>query len=77
MSTIVLDAAAIEALKKCREPAVLRDSNGAVVGYFEPPERIYQEGEIPEFDEDELDRREASHNVMSSDEVRRRLGINR
>ena len=45
---------------------------------FEPPDlHVYREGEIPEFDEDELDRREARHDVLSSEKVRRRLGIRR
>ena len=77
MSTIVLDTSAVEALRKCGEPAVLRDANGKVVGYFEPAVRVYKAGETPEFDEDELDRREARHDVLSSEEVRRRLGIRR
>ena len=73
MSTIVLDSAAADALRKCVEPAVLRDSAGNVVGYFEPALRVYEEGEIPDLDEDELDRREAQRNVIPAEEVRRRL----
>jgi len=73
MSTIVLDSAAADALRKCAEPAVLRDSAGNVVGYFEPAPRVYDEGEVPEFDEGELDRREARRNVIPAEEVRRRL----
>ena len=75
MSTIVLDAESAAALRQCGQSAVLKDADGNIVGYFEPPVRIYEEGEIPEFDEEELDRREARHEVVSSEEVRRRLGI--
>lgn len=73
MSTIVLDSVAVEALRKCHEPVVLRDSSGALLGYFEPPERIYAEGEVPEFDEAELDRREREWKGIPSAEVRRML----
>jgi len=73
MSNIVLDASSVELLRKCVEPAVLRDADGKVVGYFEPPVRIYEEGEIPEFDDAELDRREQRWEGIPSAEVRRRL----
>ena len=73
MSSIVLDAAAVAALKNCKQPAIIRDSNGAVVGLFEPPKRIYNEGEISEIDEAELDRREREWKGIPSSEVRRML----
>jgi hypothetical protein len=73
MSTIVLDAATIEALKQCHEPAVLRDSIGTVIGYFEPPEPIYNEGDLPQFDEAELDRREQQWQGIPSADVRKML----
>jgi hypothetical protein len=75
MSTIVLDAESAAALRQCGQSAVLKDADGNIVGYFEPPMRIYEEGEIPKFDEEELQGRIERHDVLSSEEVRRRLGI--
>jgi hypothetical protein len=71
MSTIVLNDEAAEELKKCTTSAILRDSAGNVVGYFE--RRLYDPALIPEFDEAELDRRSAAGNFIPSAEVRRRL----
>jgi hypothetical protein len=73
MPTIVLDAAAAESLRKCNEPAVLRDSAGNIVGYFQPRPRVYEPGEIPEFDEAELDRRVERWQGIPAEEVMRRL----
>jgi hypothetical protein len=73
MSTIILDASAADALRNCVESAVLRDASGNVVGYFEPAPRLYQPGEIPDFDPAELDRREERWAGIPSAEVRRRL----
>ena len=73
MSTIVVDPQWAETLRKCAESAVLRDVEGNIVGYFEPPPRLYQAGETPEFDEAELDRREQRWEGIPSAEVRRRL----
>lgn len=74
MSTIILDQSAAEKLASCIEAAVIRDPQGKVIGYFEPARvPVYEEGQIPDFDEEELDRREARHDVIPSDEVRRRL----
>jgi hypothetical protein len=72
MSTIVLDTNSIAILRKCSERAVLHDAAGKVVGYFEPA-KLYDPRDIPEFDEDELDRREARWEGISSAEARRRL----
>ncbi len=73
MSTIILDPRSIEALKRCTDSAVLKDENGNIVGYFEPPPGLYEPGEIPEFDEEELDRREHRWQGIPSPEVRRQL----
>ena len=73
MSTIVIDPQSADVLRKCAESAVLRDREGNVVGYFEPAPRLYKPGEIPEFDEAELDRREQRWEGIPSAEVRRRL----
>jgi len=77
MSTIVLDPQSVDVLRTCAQRTVLKDADGNTVGYFEPASRPYAEFEIPAFDEDELDRREARHDVLPSSEVRRRLGIER
>ena len=78
MTAITLDQSSAERLRGCQQITALRDPQGKIIGYFEPRAlHIYQEGEIPEFDEDELDRREARHDVLTSEEVRRRLGIGR
>jgi len=71
MSTIVLNDQAVELLKQCTTSALLRDSEGNVVGYFE--RRLYDPALIPEFDEAELDRREAAGQFIPSAEVRRRM----
>ena len=74
MSTIVLDQSLAEKLRQCTDTTVLRDADGKVVGYFEPPKvHVYEEGEIPEFDEDEMDRRVARWEGIPSAEARRRL----
>lgn len=74
MSEIVLDQSSAEKLRQCEQVTLIRDPSGKVVGYFEPQcLHVYNAGEIPEFDEDELDRREAKHDVIPAEEVRRRL----
>jgi hypothetical protein len=73
MSTIVLNSAAAESLRNCKERAILCDGAGQIVGYFEPSLPVYAEDEVPEFDEDELDKRVARWEGIPSDEVRRRL----
>ncbi len=73
MSTIVLDPQSAEALRHCTQSAVLRDRDGNIVGYFEPPPKLYQPGEIPDFDDAELDRREQRWEGILSAEARRRL----
>jgi hypothetical protein len=73
MSTITLDPATVDALRKCADAAVLQDAAGNVIGYFEPPGRLYEPGEIPELDRAELERRELRWQGLPSAEVRRRL----
>jgi hypothetical protein len=73
MSTIILDPQSVEVLRKCADSAVLRDQEGNIVGYFEPPPRLYQPGEIPDLDEAELQRRENRWQGIASSEVRRQL----
>ncbi len=74
MSTFILDPSAAETLRKCREPALLSDAAGNVVGYFRPAlQPPYDPRDIPPLDEDELNRREAARDFISSAEVRRRL----
>lgn len=73
MSTIVLDADSADRLRSCAEPTILCDQAGAVIGLFEPPERLYEAGEIPDFDPAELNRRRQRWQGIPSAEVRRRL----
>ena len=73
MSTIVLDGAVADALRKCAGEAVLQDSAGNIIGYFEPPGRLYEPGEIPYLDPAELARREQRRDGIPSAEVRRQL----
>ena len=73
MSTIVLDSQSADILRNCAQSAVLCDRDGNIVGYFEPPPRLYRPGEIPDFDEAELDRRERRWEGIPSAEVRRIL----
>jgi len=73
MSTIVIDPQSASALRECAESAVLRDREGNVLGYFEPPARLYAPGEVPKFDEAELNRREQRWEGIPSSEIRRDL----
>jgi len=73
MSTIVRDTQSAHALRNCTQSAVLRDREGNIVGYFEPPPKLYQPGEVPAFDEAELDRREERWEGIPSAEARRQL----
>jgi hypothetical protein len=73
MSTIVLDPQSADALRNCTQSAVLHDREGNIVGYFEPPPKLYEPGELPAFDEAELDRREQRWEGIPSAEARRRL----
>jgi hypothetical protein len=73
MSPIILPAPAADLLRHCTQPAPLHDASGNLVGYFEPVPRLFQPGEIPDFDEAELDRREQRWQGVPSAEVRRRL----
>lgn len=77
MSTIVLDPHSAAILRNRAQSAVLRDGEGKIVGYFEPPPRLYQPGEIPDFDEAELSRREQRREGIPSAEVRRALAQQR
>jgi len=69
MSTIVLNDQAADLLKQCTTSAILRDSAGNVVGYFE--RRLYDPALIPEFDEAELDRRSKNWQGIPHAEARR------
>jgi hypothetical protein len=73
MGTIVLDSQSVDLFRNCSGGAVLRDGQGNIVGYFEPPARLYQPGEIPKFDEAELKRRVQRWQGIPSAEVRRQL----
>lgn len=74
MSEITLDQSSARLLRECRKVTLLRDPNGKVIGYFEPRHlHVYDEGEIPEFDEDELDRRVERWEGIPAQEVLRRL----
>jgi hypothetical protein len=73
MATIVLDSSSAETLRKCDSPAVLRDAQGTIVGYFQPVRPTYDPRDIPEFDEAELDRREQRWQGLPGAEVRRQL----
>jgi hypothetical protein len=73
MSTIVLDAQSADRLRGCNSSAELRDQHGNIIGYFEPPPRIYAPGEMPVIDEAELDRREQRWEGISAAEARCRL----
>lgn len=73
MATIVLDSSSADALRQCAVPAMLRDAQGAIVGYFQPANPVYDPRDIPEFDEAELDRRSQRWQGIPSAEVRRQL----
>ncbi len=73
MSTIIVDRKWAETLRNCVESAVLRDSEGKIVGYFEPPAQLYEAGHTPDFDEAELDRREERWQGIPSAEIRKQL----
>jgi hypothetical protein len=74
VSSIVLDHSAAEKLRNCDQVTVLRDQNGNVVGFFEPPHlHVYEEGEIPEFVETSLKEPLSASEKLTTDEVLRRL----
>ena len=73
MGTIVLDSQSVDLFRNFTGGAVLGDDQGNIVGYFEPPVRLYQPGEIPKFDEAELKRRVQRWEGIPSAEVRRQL----
>jgi len=74
MSTITLDQTLANQLMGCKDLTVLRDPQGAYLGVFDPqPVRLYEEGEIPEFDEAELNRRALRRQGIPSELVRRVL----
>ncbi|MDX1945666.1 MAG: hypothetical protein SFU86_09660 [Pirellulaceae bacterium] len=74
MSRIVLDQAVANQLTACKDVTVLFDPHGTILGTFDPtPIGIYEEGEIPDFDEAELDRREQRRAGIPSDVARRIL----
>ena len=74
MTQITLDQATADRLRAAGNWTQILDPSGAIVGYFEPADlHVYEEGEIPEFDEAELDRRERRWQGIPSEEVRRRL----
>ena len=79
MSTVVLDAETITAWSS-GESALLCDAEGNIVRLFRAP--LYDPALIPEFDEAELDRREAIGSIPSAGpplvdcgEIPRRPGI--
>ncbi len=74
MTQITLDQATVDRLRAAGKVAQVLDPQGAIVGFFEPADlHVYEEGEIPEFDEAELDRREQRWQGIPAEEVRRRL----
>jgi hypothetical protein len=72
MSDLTLDQSTIQKLKFFATSVQIRDPEGNVIGVFRPAPRIYKEGEVPEFTEEELQRSESGEKI-SSDEVARRL----
>lgn len=74
MGTITLDQSVANQLTACKQVTVLRDPQGTVLGTFDPdPLLILDEGEVPEFDAAELDRRVRRWEGIPSSEVRRVL----
>jgi hypothetical protein len=68
MGRIVLSMELAAALRNCKAPSEICDSDGNIIGYFEPPPRLYEPGEIPDFDQEELDRREKTWlGILASD----------
>jgi hypothetical protein len=73
MSSITVDHESATALRQCAGLTVLRDKDGKAIGYFQPIAPKYDPRDIPEFDEEELDRRVRRWEGIPSAEVRRRL----
>ncbi|HUE73020.1 MAG TPA: hypothetical protein VMP01_19200 [Pirellulaceae bacterium] len=74
MTQIMLDQATIDRLRAAGKVAQILDPHGTTVGFFEPADlHVYDEGELPDFDETELDRREQRWQGIPAEEVRRRL----
>jgi hypothetical protein len=73
MSTITIDEATAAKLRAFSDRVELLDANGNLVGIFRPIPKVYQEGEVPELSPEEIQRRLASPDKLTSDEVMRRL----
>jgi hypothetical protein len=73
MKAIVIDQKVADNLKELRDTVELRDAAGSILGYFEPTAQLYDEGVIPEIDEEELRRRIERWEGIPSAEVRRQL----
>ena len=73
MSSVTLDQSSVEQLRGSGTRVEVRDPQGNVVGYFRPLPRVYQYGEMPDLSAEELKKRFASKNCLTTEEVLRRL----
>jgi hypothetical protein len=73
MSSITLDQGTVDRLRKLGAPVELRDPQGEIIGFFRPPPRTYQQGEMPEISEEELARRFSESQRLTTEDVLRRL----
>ena len=73
MNPIALPTSVADLVRNCMDETALHDAGGNLIGYFQPAPRLYQPGEIPEFDEAGLDRRQQRGHGIPSAVVRQVL----
>jgi len=73
MSTITLDEATVEKLRAFNTRVELRDPQGNVVGFFRPAPRIYEEGQVPDLNEENSNAGLLNRRELTTAEVLRRL----
>jgi hypothetical protein len=77
MSSITIEPELIARLRKARGPCWLCDADGNLVGYFHPgkfePPQVYEEGDVPELSEEEVQRRLAEPGGRTWEEIKRDL----
>ena len=73
MSSIALDQATIEKLQSAGTQVQIVDPQGKIVGTFRPAPRVYKRGEVPAFNDEELNHAFNESPRITTAELLRRL----
>lgn len=77
MSSLTIEPEVIAKLRKATGPCWLRDAQGNLIGYFHPgkrePQKVYEEGEIPELSEEERKQRLSEWGGRTWEEIKNDL----